>query len=264
MKQLYRVCLMMVMVLVGLSVGGEETAVFAQTNPPLSASWVVRVSVENWEPQIIWQVVVKNLEDDSLFAQSEQPLQCEFGGGVTIHQDHLSFNGQRPPIWCKLPSFAEEVARLTNKMLILPDEEKVNGTLINAEMSLTPSSLQQKQMSLFSHVGSNFHYDIHLLPNGDFFPANARQVFAGEDFFTRSSVIFDAPQAQTTLKITLDSFGFTHFQNDEIVGADSSANSFLLNTQATTICIGCGPAGYFTGVLWYGEFDPGCTGICGL
>ncbi|MCB9430647.1 MAG: hypothetical protein H6668_01570 [Ardenticatenaceae bacterium] len=94
MKHMYRLFLSVVLVVLGLSVGGRKTAVFAQTFPKTpftGANWVITVAVENGQPKFIWNVNI--WVPGEIEVRRQTPLNCSIDPSVVVHMDHLSFSG---------------------------------------------------------------------------------------------------------------------------------------------------------------------------
>ncbi|MCB9430648.1 MAG: hypothetical protein H6668_01575 [Ardenticatenaceae bacterium] len=128
-----------------------------------------------------------------------------------------------------------------------------------------PTSSNQN-MSLFSHP--NFHYDtvIYGLPGdsgSDTSPLGEQRIIGGQTLMTTSEIT-PMPTLTTLGIYQQPANSFLHLQDGLQRNETTMGNNFLISTGATVICIGCGPTGCFIGDLWYGEFDPGCTGICGI
>lgn len=261
MKQLYRLCLMMAVLAMGL--GGEETAVFAKANHFTGFQWVITVTIDQGEPTFLWNVFV--WEFNNIGAILQRPLDCDIDPSVVIHNDHLTFNGNGG-IYCRIPSFAADVAQLTNGKVHLPPYTAPDILYVEADVTLPAPTFTTQAMSLFSHP--DFRYDTvvysPLDANGAGALGSGEQRIVGGTTLMTISQISTQPTA-TTLRI--DKHGsqdYVHTQDGAVINGFTVGDKFLVGTGAATICIGCGPTGYFIGDLWYGEFDPGCTGICGI
>lgn len=263
MKHLYRLFLIVVVLGFGLCMGGGETAVFALPGGSTGFQWVITVTIEKGQPNFIWNVYA--WESSDLEGHLQTPLDCTIDPGVVIHQDHLSFNGSGA-IHCPIPSFADDVAQLTNGAVRLPPYIVPEHLYVEANVTLPAPTANTHAMSLFSHP--DFRYDtvVYGLANpngmGGDRGVGEQSVVGGTTMVTTSQI---SVLPTTTLGIYKQGTDdYEHKQDGVLLDDITIDDKFLVGTGATMICIGCGPTGYFMGNLWYGEFDPGCTGICGI
>ena len=232
MKQLYRVCLIVIVVLTGLSMGGGETAVFAQISPQnyfTGANWVITVAVENGQPQFTWRVYV--WIPGEIGVRLQTTLNCTIDPSVTIHNDHLNFAGNGA-IHCPIPSFAADVAQLTGGKLVLPPQIAPSNLFVEADLDLMSPTNNQQNMSVFSHP--DFHYDtvIHEQTGvvGAGLPAIGEQrIVSGQTIMTTSKIA--VTPATTTLGIFKQNDGsFLHLQDGFQLNEETTGNNLLVGT----------------------------------
>ncbi|MEM7113834.1 MAG: hypothetical protein AAF614_15470 [Chloroflexota bacterium] len=257
MRSVIRVLCMMGVVLIGLSFGGGKVAA---AQGAYNAKWIIKTYAENGQLHVLWEVTVWEVGQPSNTNQSVTKLACAVAPSVNIQFDHIEFAGNGA-IHCSVPSFQAEVLNLSHGQLYLPAEIQSQDIYAEADFSFIDTTLGGLR-TLFTHP--DFNYAVGHSANTT---AEARigmqQLQIGPSFSTDSSYyLTDDMFQQLGIYQTLTSF--LHMKDGNVISVVPWNQSFPVTTGPVTICIGCGPNGFFVGELWYGEFDPGCVNTCGM